>query len=72
MSTQFTFDSPKYIAVVFGPQGGIFDTIKGETEEEVRGPAIASWAKIMDVYERGQQEGSIGSQPIWDIYIRAR
>lgn len=72
MSTQFTFDSPKYIAVVFGPQGGIFDTVKGETEDEVRGPAMAAWARIMAIYQSTRQEGELGSEPIWDVYVRAR
>lgn len=68
MATEFTFDSAPYVAVVYGPRGGVAGVFTGESEAEVRGPAMAAWTQLQAKFN----EKDTGAAPIWEVYKRVR
>lgn len=68
MAQEFTFDSAPYVAIVYGPRGGIVGAFTGDSEAEVRGPALA----LLSTLQAKFNDKDTGAPPIWEIYKRER
>jgi hypothetical protein len=68
MPTEFTFDSDEYVALVYGPRGGVIAFFTGASEAEVRGPAMAAWQAAQTKFDAKDT----GAPPIWEVYKRLR
>ena len=65
---EFSFDSDKYVAVVYGSRGEPAAIFHGDDMAYVEHAAIEAWTPLMDKFAKRDT----GAPPIWDIYERVR
>ena len=71
--SDFTFDSALFVAVVYGPRGGIVATFKGDNPGAARGPAMRRWQQENEKFEARKASGrDTGAPPLWELYRRDR